>query len=116
MCFYFHFGSQFPPAQNLHQIFLANQPMRCKCIEINRRQLELVDQPLQHVEINAYILHAVEVLKPEFRHPTLQWHLPTFKSNLAAMARPRLSPFVATCRGSATARTRTAPYTLFSFC
>jgi hypothetical protein len=62
---------------------------------IYRGDFMLIGQFLEHVNIDATILHPVPVFEPEFGDPSLQGHLTTFKPDLVRIARPGFCAFMA---------------------
>ena len=71
-----------------------------------------IHKGLQGVQVDPPVLLTVDIVESEFRNPPLQWHLPSFKSNLLGISGTGLSTFVSTGSGTTFARTLATAYAL----
>ena len=73
-------------AEYLDKSFLSNQTGFAKIVNRNFCKITSCGQCFKSIEIDSFILNSVDILEAEFRNATLQRHLTSLKSYLAAVA------------------------------
>ena len=96
MCCYRYTRLQFTSSEDLDQITLSGEAVFHEVIEGNCFELLAVDQFLEGVQVDAFVLDAVWVRETELRYPALKRLLTPFKTDFALVAGTRLRAFVTT--------------------
>src|SRR5262245_35224717 len=89
-------GRELAAAEDLDAIVFRSQAVLTENVQVDNRQFLFVGKRLEHIEIDAAVFHAVDVLEAELRQTALERHLATFMTALLRIARTRLRTFVAT--------------------